>query len=437
MKKVFATSIFSFMAVILLLSVINTGCSSRSLDQNQQNILEQPEENVSEPRQKTVPSAKPKETSIFSVIEIEDVEYPTLAVSMHLPFGVRPNNTVCLAEKHAYLTTERHLHVIDVSIPQRPSYLTSLAFPDEIGKVLASGDYLVVASRKKLHLVNISQPSAPMLQSTTHLPDQHAIKDMDVRDAYIYVRGENNTLYIFSIILGRGRIVNTIELSSRWWLLHPKSEATDVEQVLLSTWDPIPSGIMEPLLSERGFLQLRSSKGEKVRASADFLVMESLRDPTSDLLIGDAARLLDHPASIRRGEKNPIIRTRFGPYNLRRECIEHLSTKAEKPLTRRKPAIAYVVTAGKMQQIAPDPSSETIDVNAKGLIGPVTDFQVSRELLYVVTANGFFSIKRLVKIEGNRKGDREQFLSIIPLQTSRPISIAISENYAYVLAAPE
>ena len=437
MKKVFATSIFSFMAVILLLSVINTGCSSRSLDKNQQNILEQPEENVSEQGQKTVTSAKPKETSIFSVIEIEDVEYPTLAVSMHLPFGVRPNNTVCLAEKHAYLTTERHLHVIDVSIPQRPSYLTSLAFPDEIGKVLASGDYLVVASRKKLYLVNISQPSAPMLQSTTHLPDQHAIKDMDVRDAYIYVRGENNTLYIFSIILGRGRIVNTIELSSRWWLLHPKSEATDVEQVLLSTWDPIPSGIMEPLLSQRGFLQLRSSKGEKVRASADFLVMESLRDPTSDLLIGDAARLLDHPASIRRGEKNPIIRTRFGPYNLRRECIEHLSTKAEKPLTRRKPAIAYVVTAGKMQQIAPDPSSETIDVNAKGLIGPVTDFQVSRELLYVVTANGFFSIKRLVKIEGNRKGDREQFLSIIPIQTSRPISIAISENYAYVLAAPE
>ena len=102
MKKVFATSIFSSLTAVLLLSVIHIGCSSRHLDQNQQNILEQPQENAPEQRQKTATSAKPKETSIFSVIEIEDVEYPTLAVSIHLPFRARPNNTVCLTEKHAY-----------------------------------------------------------------------------------------------------------------------------------------------------------------------------------------------------------------------------------------------------------------------------------------------------------------------------------------------
>ncbi|MDD9976071.1 MAG: hypothetical protein OXU27_18825, partial [Candidatus Poribacteria bacterium] len=145
MPKAFAKSTFSFMAVMLLLSVIHIGCSSRHLDQNQQNILEQPEKNAPEQHQNTVPSIKPKETSIFTVIELEDLEYPTLSASIQLPFRVRPNNTIILSGKHAYLTTERHLHVIDVSIPQRPSYLISLEFPDKIGKVLASGDYLVVA----------------------------------------------------------------------------------------------------------------------------------------------------------------------------------------------------------------------------------------------------------------------------------------------------
>ena len=111
MLKIFAQSIFSFMAMMLLLSLIHMGCSSRHLEQNQQNILEQPQENASEQRQKTVTSVKPKEMSIFSVIEIENVEYPTHSVSIHLPYRAHPNNAVCLTEKHAYVTTERHLHV--------------------------------------------------------------------------------------------------------------------------------------------------------------------------------------------------------------------------------------------------------------------------------------------------------------------------------------
>ena len=46
MLKIFAKSIFSFMTATLLLSVIHIGCSARHLDQNQQNILEQPQENI-------------------------------------------------------------------------------------------------------------------------------------------------------------------------------------------------------------------------------------------------------------------------------------------------------------------------------------------------------------------------------------------------------
>ena len=448
MLKIFAKSIFSFMTATLLLSLIHIGCSARHLDQNQQNILEQPQENAPEQPQKTVISAKPEETSIFSVIEIEDVEYPTLAVSIHLPFRARPNNTVCLTEKHAYLTTERHLHVIDISIPQRPSYLTSLPFGNVIGKALIAGHYVVISGKKELYLVNIEHPMSPVLGSTAHLPDQNTIKDFDVRESHLYVLGANDTLYVFSIDFGQARLVKSIELEKWWWLLSLKRGSPEVEQIRLPTSENFPAelgdplGFEEPIMSERQYLQIRSSKQEKVRASI-FLVVESLRDPTYDLFSFDTYRSFDEPVFTRPLE---------GYHNLALDFRTHLTETEQKTLTRSTPARAYAVANGKMQEIRPEPASETIDVEAKRLkqlIGPVTDFQVSGYQLYIVTANGFFFIRPVFKkhvlltLYNSEKSTKphwiEQNPGFLPFRTGRPISLAVDAggHYAYVLSHQE
>ena len=462
MLKVFAKSIFSFMAVMLLLSVVNIGCSSRHLEQNQQDVLEQPQENVAGQSQKTGASAKPEGTSIFTVIEMEDLEYPTLAASIQLPYPVGPNNTVILSGEHAYLTTEKHLHVIDVSLPQRPVYLTALEFPDKIGKVLASGDHLVVASEKKFHLVDISQPLRPVLESTMHLPQHHGIKDLDVLEDHLYVIGVNDYLYTFYVPRGYAQLVRAIELSPRWWLFSPKADRPNVQQVEASMLERLPSGISEPLRSQRGFLQLRSSKNQKVRASPHCLVMEQIQNPMRsaqcDLLIYSAytkgydeqqknkARFKyifgkDFPAGGGTVAAELYYVGAEGLHHLKaKEGNDPLKTKEGMTLTRGKPKIAYAVSAGKMQQIAQDPSREIIVRNDKLLelpVGPVTDFQILDGLLYVVSANGFFSIRSLITVENFLEGDDAQFLSVTPLQANRPISLAVVERFAYILATPE
>ena len=411
MKKVVAPSIFALLSVAYLVFV-NFGCSVREVKPNLETII----------------SAKPQE-SIFTVIELEDVEYPTVEASIHLPFRVRPNNTVVISGKHAYVTTERHLHVIDVSSLQRPAYLTSIEFTDEIGKAVISGNHIIIASSQEFHLVDISQPSHPALQSTMYLPQRNAIKDFDVRGLHLYIMGANDSLYIFSIALGQARLVKVVEISPRWWLFSPKEVRSGVEQVLLSTSDDtFPGGLSEALLSRRGFLQLPSSKHEKVRASSDFLVQESLRSTptTCDLLIYDAYSISDIRTS-----------TSVYYYDMERECLDHLSATEQKALTRSKPTVAYAVGAGKMQQIDQDRLCEIIDLNDRLRMGPVTDFQISGDLLYVTNAKGFFSIIRLVKLEVIRKGDRINFVSVVPLQACRPMSVAVGEQCAYVLAAPE
>ena len=466
MLKVLAKSIFAFLTVMLLLSVIHIGCSSRHLEQNPVEryyeesapaySLEQSEKNATEQSQKTVTSAKSKETSIFSVIELEDLEHPTLAASIQLPHRVGPNNTVILAGKHAYLTTERHLHVIDVSIPQRPSYLTSLPFGDVIGKVLVAGHYVVISGKKELYLVNIEHPMSPVLESTAHLPDQHTIKDFDVRASHLYVLGANDTLYVFSIDFGQARLVKSIELEKWWWLLSLKRGSPEVEQIRLPTSENFPAelgdplGFEEPIMSERQYLQIRSSKQEKVRASI-FLVVEWLRDPTYDLFSFDTYRSFDDPFGDDPLTTSPIIVY----HNLALDFRKYLTETAQKTLTRSIPARAYAVANGKRQEILPEPSSETMDVEdkrLKQLMGPVTDFQISGNRLYIVTANGFFSIipiisdyyLRLYYREESMKNKRSQLSNgeirlFLPFLASRPISLAVGEgeHYAYVLSGPE
>ena len=443
----------AFLTVMLLLSVIHMGCSSRHLEQNPVEryyeesapaySLEQSEKNATEQNQKTVTSAKSKETSIFSVIEIEDVEYPTHSVSIHLPYRARPNNTVCLTGKHAYLTTERHLHVVDVSIPQRPSYLISFEFPDKIGKVLAFGDYLVVASRKKFHIVNVSQPAHPVLESTAHLPLQHPIKDLDVLNDHLYVMGENDYLYIFYAPRGQARLVKAVELEKRWWLLSLKPGSPEVKQSRFPTSETLDIEIGDPLRSERQYLQIRSSKQEKVRASSVFLVMEWRIDPTYDLFSYDSYRSFDKPFG------TTLI---TGYHNLALDFRTHLTETGQKTLTRSTPARAYAVANGKMQEILPEPASETMDVEAKRLkqlIGPVTDFQVSGYQLYIVTANGFFFIRPVIhkyvllyfynSEESAKPHWIEKNEGFLPFLAGRPISLAVDEggHYAYVLSGPE
>ena len=453
----------AFMIAILLASLIHIGCSSRHLEQNPVErdyeesapaySREQSKKNATEQSQKTVTSAKPKETSLFTVIELEDLEHPTLAASIQLPYPVGTNNSVILSGEHAYLTTEKHLHVIDVSIPQRPSYLTSLVFPDKIGKVLAGDDFLVVASRKKFHLVDVSQPLHPALESTGDLPQRNPIKDFDVLNDHLYVMGENDHLYIFYAPRGQARLVKAVELEKRWWLLSLKADGIGVKQVPQWTSITFPGDIWDPFLSQRRFLQLHSSKEKKVRASSIFVVVERLRYPTYDLPSFDAYRVDDQQ-----------VTSYTGYHNLEWQFREYFTATGQKMLTRRIPARVYAVANGKMQEILPELSSETMEVEdkrLKQLIGPVTDFQISGDRLYIVTANGFFSILPIVhpytreienikEIENTKErlskwGIEKVFLpaspllSATPLQASRPISLAVGEgeHYAYVLSHPE
>ena len=436
----------AFITAILLVSVINIGCSSK--------VLEQPERNVLEPPQiaKTIPAETG--ASIFTVIELEDPEYPTLAASIQLPYRAGPNNTVVLSGEHAYLTTEKHLHVIDVSLPQRPSYLTSLAFPDAIGKVLASGGHLVIATPLNFHLVNISEPSQPVIESTGYLPQQHGIKDLDVLDNHLYVMGENDHLYIFYAPRGYAQLVKTVELWPRWWLFSPKADRPNVQQIAASKLERLPSGISEPLRSQRGFLQLRSSKNQKVRASPHCLVIDQIQNPMRsaqcDLLIYSAYRKGHDEQQKSEARFKYIFGGKDFPagsgtlftelYYVGAEGLHHLKAKEGMTLTRGKPKIAYAVSAGEMQQIAQDPSSETIVLNDKQLelpVGSVTDFQILEGLLYVVSANGFLSIRSLITVEEYFHGDDAQFISVTPLQANQPISLAVGKGFAYVLATPK
>lgn len=415
MRKVFAKSFFTFVIVMLTL-FINIGCSLHVLEQSQ----------------KTVATEELQE-SLFTVVNTTDPKNPALAASIRLPFRGNPNNTVVLAGKHAYVTTENHLHAIDVSNPQRPVYLTSLEFTDEIGKTVVLDHHLVVGTPQKIHFIDVSEPSLPVLEFTTHLPNRNPINDFDIRDSYLYVMGANHALYIFSVDHEQTQLLRTAKISENWWFLSLKDMGQMVKQIKypIISHSGLPKGLTEPLLSHHDFLQIRTSRNDKVRASSEFLVLGDLRTPSGNLWVYDAAR-------IPRGNRSPIISSGMNYHNVQKDCLDFLYSKGQTTLTYGKPEIAYeLFNSGKMQQIVPESSKKPIEIEDIQFMGPITDFQVYDNLLYVVNTNGYISIIELVRIEELSMGFRDKFLSVTPLPSCHPISLAVSEKSVFVLSVPK
>ena len=435
MKKCTTLPVF-LLYILMFLSLFSIGCSLNTFEQDPKNAVEPP--------QKPEPSlTKATDGCIFTVIEIEDLEYPTLPVSIRLPYRVNPNNTVVLAGKHAYITTERHLHVIDVSIPQLPSYLTTLAFKDKIGKVLSSGNLLVVASEKKFHIVDISVPTQPVIQSTTYLPNKNGIKDMDVRDVHLYVLGEDNySLYIFSLEFRQPRFVKSKKLGKRWWLLSPGITPPKVQQFQFPAATNSYSTIHEPLLSQRGFLELHPSAHGIIRSSNEYLVTNDSTTKANDLPI-DSEKLRKHVGGLvvidayySEEIDGAISIGSAAIYSFREKYRENQFEKGKKTFIREKPKISYDLVDGKMQQIENDPLIETVEINNKTYEGQITDYQISGNFLYIVNEKGFFSIFHFFSGKDVDKGKIEKTVSTTPLQASRPISIAVGKHHTYVLAMP-
>lgn len=384
MKVFFAKSTLAFVIVTLTL-VIHTGCSLRVLGQNRGSVT-------------------PVETqeNVFIVIDTTDVKNPTVASSIPLPFRVGPNNNVVLSGQHAYITTAQHLHVIELSDPQHPSYLTSLAFSDDIGKARVSEHQVFVESRYRLYIVDVSNPTRPTLQSTVRLNHTNKIKDFDVHESYLYVMDTNDSLHVFDLAGENAQFVEAVALPQFWFLgLIPKGPTIKPIHRAKS-WQVL-------LAYQNGnFLELCGSRYSKLRFSKDYLVFANDSDSNPDItIVWPRSRYV-----IRGG----ILEH----YDVTGNCLAHLYTA-----NLGKRTNAYTADAGNVLLVAQDQWSHLISAEDK--VGALTDFQISGDLLYASNAKGFFSIIDLVESHTDR------FLSVTTLGTFHPISIAVGENYAGVL----
>ena len=407
-------------------------------------IIKQKHKKSSEQKQKPALTSDEKPESIFTVVEIEDLESPTLVASIRLPYRANPKNSVVLVRNHAYSTTEQHLHVVDVSKPYLPFYLTSLEFPDEIGKVIAYQNRLVVAADKEFHIIDISVPTKPVIQSTTKLPNNNEIKNIDIQNDHLYVLGEDNySLYIFSLAYRQTRFVRSKKLGKRWWFLSPSAKPPNIQEF------PYPtkvthaySSLHEPFLSERGFLQLHPGAHGIIRASTQFLVTNDTSTKANDLPI--------KPELLKKNSGGLVVidiyfidETRHaissGPaaiYSCRYKYWGETFEKGKKTFIRQKPKISHAIVDGKMQQITLEPMIEKVEIDNKTYEGRITDFLLDGNLLYIVNEKGFLSICRFPSGKELSNGKREEYLSTTAMQANKPISIAVGKQHSYVLAIP-
>ena len=392
MRTIFAKSAFA-LVIVTLAVVIHTGCS-----------LHVPEQNRG-----SVPAVKTEESTLVFV-DTTDVKNPSVASSMPLSFRVGPNNTVVFSAPYAYITTEQHLHVIEVSDPQHPAYITSLAFREDIGKARIFGDQVYVAGRYKLYIVDVSNPTQPALQSTVRLDHRNKIKDFDVHKSYLYLMDTNDSLHIFDLAGESPQFVDAVDLP-QFWFLGIIPEGTTVRPIQRTKFWQILLGRNDNVLElyrNGNVLELYGGRYGKLRFSKDYLVFAN--DGTSNpnvTIVWSRARYVRHGGI-------------FENYDLTGNCLAYLYTAY---LGKRTDA--YTGDSGQVLLVAQDEWSHLISAEDK--VGGLTDFQISGDLLYAANAKGYFSIIDLVESHTDR------FLSVTRLGTFHPISIAVGENYAGVL----
>ena len=384
MRTIFANSTLAFV-IITLIVVIHTGCGLSGLEQNRRFVT-------------------PVETqeSAFIVIDTTDVKNPTVANSIPLPFRVGPNNNVVFTGKYAYVTTAQHLHVIELSDPQHPSYITSLAFSDDVGKARVSEHQVYVESRYRLYVVDVSNPDRPALQSTVRLSHPNKIKDFDIHKSHLYVMDTNDYLHIFDLAGETAQFLEAVALPQFWFLgLIPKGPTVKPIQRAKS-WQ------VQLAYQDGNFLELCGGRYDKLRFSKDYMVFANYKNSNPDItIVWSRSRYV-----IRGGV--------LEHYDVTGHCLAYLYTR---DLGKRTDV--YAADAGNVLLVAQDQWSHKISAADK--VGALTDFQISGNLLYASNAKGFFSIIDLVESHTDR------FLSVTTLGAFRPMSIAVGENYAGVL----
>ncbi len=415
MRRTNAISILTY-TFITLTAILNIGCSLSVLQQTPETVIED----------------KPQET-IFTVVDTTDIENPTLTTSIRIPYPINPDNNVVIDENHAYFTTENHLHTIDVSTPKQPVYLKSLEFENRIGKVVVFKSLLVVGSKNELHFIDISEPSQPILHVTKHLTNRNPIIDFDVWDTFLYVMGENNTLYVFTRGDEQPKHIRTAKLSDRWRFIYPKNASQMVEQVKypLTSQSSYPHELTQGLLTDRYFLQIKNSKDVSVRSSSAFVGVAKLNTSTDHITVYNAGY-------IARGDRPHLTRTGATLVNIHRDYLDYLSSQTELTSTIRKSDDTNErEETTNLQQFKLVSSNGTINSKDKQFMGSITDFQISGNLLYVLNAKGFLSILWLSSVEDEFFTYRPEFLSLTSLQENHPKSLTVGEDYVYLIATPK
>ena len=398
MRTIFAKSTIAIV-IVLLIAVVNMGCGLRVLEQ----------------RQEPVTPAKPQE-SVFIIVATANLKNPTLAGSVRLPFRVRPNNNVLFSGQHAYITTAQHLHVVNLSNQQHPLLVASMPFPDEVGSVRLSGHRLFVAGPREIYIVDVSNPHQPVLQSTTRTAvTLGQIVAFDVYDTYLYVLDSGDYLHIFNVTTGEPQFVEAIAVSGSR-LLGIRAKEASVQPILpRSTY--FSDQIWRQIFDRQGLLEL-SGRYERLRVSEDYLLFA---DPIYP------ARVI----TIAREDDRGWFGGQFEHYDMEVNYLDYLRVMENERLNRQESTDVYVSSKGILVNNL-DGWRQKIDTEVNTL-GPITDFQVSGDFLYVSNAKGFFSIIYLVKNNRPLQRDSDRFLSAITLGAFHPIGIAVGENYAGVL----
>ena len=351
---------------------------------------------------------------ILTTLDISDAQNPQILSSINLPSISNKSNNVIVSRRYGYATTSRGLHIIDLSVLQKPRLIASVELSGEINRVRLFKDHIYIGSNQGLHIVDVSKPHQPVVVRTggPEAYENMRIRDFELHRSYAYVMDTNNYLHVLDLSASTNpRLIQSVTISPHW-LLGVRADGPIVELIQLPNSPSFSPEIWEELLNRENLLEF-GGWYDKIRVSDDHLVFVDSRG-------WEKIAFARRSPSPMKGE--------FQYFYPGSSYLAHLYLTRKRKIDNQTPTDTYVQPRSVVL-MAQDKWSQTVRVPGN-LLGQITDIQLSENMLCMTSSNGVFLIADVTETKNHK------VLSAIDLLSYQPISIAIGEGYACVMGIP-
>jgi len=407
-KREARKKISTFLFTVLLLNLWYSGC--------RQSLKEE-----------VIPKSELKEDfkGVLTIVDVSNSRQPIIVSSTSLPWEPDISNSTAVWKQFLLATSPYGVHLLDVENLEQPKPLWNLSLATPSGEVVVFKDYAFLPSQEGLYVLHLTNPLQPqwVVRGWQKGNLNSYLIDLKIKGEYAYTLDGDKYLHVLDLsVPEHPKLIDSYAVSLPSFQLFrvlgdkaqpispPRQIDSLTHQARFSHLDKLnlPTDLSTQLSNRSHLIGVSANSVVKIRMSQQYICWLYLRSDPYRLWLIPPENNSIHSLDI------ALEHTKYLYMSERRELPQHGN------LTD-----IIKVSENQLYLISQDNWMQAVNIEREEW-GPITDFQLSENLVYITQERGVLFIAELSN-EG-LKG-----IAALDDLPQRPQSLTLDKNYLYLL----